>query len=116
MEDIFNYSEDFKKIISEMFKEMKNGITDGLLCKTSGIEDERNLLLICKSEGYNITLNDCFEFIRGLKEMVKIKLDRELSDVELEMVAGGINIKRLSEHGINQTYIQYIFSSFIKGY
>ena len=44
MEDIFNYSEDFKKIISEMFKEMKNGITDGLLCKTSGIEDERNLL------------------------------------------------------------------------
>lgn len=104
-ENAKNYSAGLKKLIQDISEEMTNGIKDGLAYKLARVENEEaKLYSFIKNEGYGISYKEFTGFLSDAKEIITANADfiegaladtkmeqssEELSDSDLEQVAGG---------------------------
>ena len=101
--DPIKYSENVKKLIHDINDEVIKGIKDGFAYKLASVEnDEAKLYAFLKNEGYDITYKEFTGFINDCKDTIKLNeqfiheatsehSSVELSDSDLEQVAGGMN-------------------------
>lgn len=101
--DMNSYSNDIKRLIIDISREIEKDVKDGIAgILSSSKKNEVELYEFIKDQGYAITYKDYQEFYEDCKEMIEINLDEvekmikneeasteELSDDQLEIVSGG---------------------------
>ncbi len=103
-EGLSGYGEEIQRFILDVFSECENSIRDGLMVELSKKEDESSAFNFLKSQGYEISYAEFEQYYEESKKIMnenEALLNRmmeedstsELSDDELENVAGGINWK-----------------------
>ncbi len=99
-----NYSDNLKKLLRDIYDEVDKGIQDGLAYKLAGVEDdESKVYSFLKNEGYDITYKEFSDFVNDCNDTIKVngqlfqdvtneQMTSELSDSDLEQVAGGMKL------------------------
>ena len=103
-EGFHEYSEGIQNFVLDIFNECENKITDGIMVELSKKEDESSAFNFLKSQGYNISYAEFEQYYEDtkniisdneelLRRLMEEESTSELSDDDLEGVAGGINWK-----------------------
>ena len=100
---INDYGEGIKKLLLDIAEDMKNDIKDGVGIKLAAQNgDEASVYSFLKNQGYEINYKDFLLFQEdskkivndneeAIKGMIAEQKSEELSDSDLEQVAGGMN-------------------------
>ena len=95
------HNPNFKRLFTDLGEEMNKGIKDGMAYRLANTEnDETKIFAFIKNEGYDIPYKEFAEFTevcKGvvvdnedfLKNAMQEQMSEELSDSDLEQVAGG---------------------------
>jgi hypothetical protein len=110
--NVRSYSKNLKTLIEDISEEMNKGIKDGFAFKLANVEnDDAKMYSFLKNEGYDINykeftgfISDCRETIDANEQLIrKVTSEQnseELSDSDLEQVAGGTSWWKLMLIGI----------------
>jgi hypothetical protein len=101
-ESFHEYGEGIQSFVLDILNECENKITDGIMAELSKKEDESSAFNFLKSQGYNISYTEFERYYEDSKSVINDNEDllrrlmeeestSELSDEDLEGVAGGIN-------------------------
>lgn len=98
-----NYSKNLIKLMEDISEEIRQGIKDGFAYKLANVEnDNAKMYSFLKNEGYDINFKEFSSFIIDCRKTVDAneqliqkssceQMSEELSDNDLEQVAGGLN-------------------------
>lgn len=108
---IQDFSKEVQTLWSDLQAQIKEGKTDGLLEGFSGMDNsEEKLYDFLKESGYDLSVGEFKEFLGFCKAYIEENKETyaklftesescELSEEELESVAGGINLGKLAKSG-----------------
>lgn len=100
-ETVNGYSDELKRLITDIGDELGKGIKDGFGYRIANInDDEAEVYSFLKNQGYEITYKEFSDFIGDCRDILEAnellieeisieEIDEELDDDELKVVAGG---------------------------